>query len=316
LHETASNIDRLCAKMTKTNHGVMTGYLIFPVTMSSALLLSWLGFDHLGWKHEFVGFVVVFLFGFILIPIFERIYPYRQRWNTADGDLKTDLVNLFVNIGITSLEKPILTALLIAASGVMAAQTNVSVWPSNWPLIAQLFLMLLIAEFGRYWVHFAAHKVPALWRLHANHHSPNRLYFLNAARFHPIEKFIFQIPEVVPFILLGTNIETLTLYFVFNSLHGLFQHSNIKLQLGFLNYVFSMTELHRWHHSKNIDESDRNFGNNLIIWYIVFGTFFYPRNPQVGEVGLNNPDYPKSYVKQITAPFSATDLSKLPKNKS
>ena len=172
--------------------------------------------------------------------------------------------------------------------------------------------MLLIAEFGRYWIHFAAHKLPWLWRLHAIHHSPNRLYFLNAGRFHPLEKILFQLPEVVPFILLGTNIETITLYFVFNSIHGLFQHSNIRVRLGWLNYVFSMTELHRWHHSKRIEESDRNFGNNLILWDLVFDTFHYPKGFEVDDIGVLNTEYPKNYWDQIRAPFNKDDISKPP----
>jgi sterol desaturase/sphingolipid hydroxylase (fatty acid hydroxylase superfamily) len=115
---------------------------------------------------------------------------------------------------------------------------------------------------------------------------------------------------VIPFILLGTNIETISMYLVFNTLHGLFQHSNIGIRLGVLNYIFSMSELHRWHHSKKIDESDRNFGNNLIIWDIVFGTFFYPKDRKVTKIGLNNPDYPKSYTGQLLAPFAKCDISK------
>jgi sterol desaturase/sphingolipid hydroxylase (fatty acid hydroxylase superfamily) len=219
-------------------------------------------------------------------------------------------MHLLINIAVTALEKPILIALLITVTVALSNAFGSSLWPNHLPLVAQLGLMLVIAEFGRYWIHFAAHKVPLLWRLHANHHSPNRLYYLNAARFHPIEKILFQLPEVIPFILLGTNIETISMYLVFNTLHGLFQHSNIRIRLGILNYIFSMSELHRWHHSKIIDESDRNFGNNLIIWDIVFGTFFYPKDRKVTEVGLNNPDYPKSYAGQLIAPFAKRDISK------
>lgn len=285
-------------------------FVIFPTVMSTALLSAWLGFTSFSLSPALSASLTVLVFGFILIPALERVFPYRDDWNKNDRDARTDIINLLVNIAVTTFEKPILVGLLITASAALSAKFGSSLWPSHLPLVTQLFLMLVIAEFGRYWIHFAAHKVPLLWRLHANHHSPNRLYFLNAARFHPIEKVLFQLPEVIPFILLGTNIETISMYLVFNTLHGLFQHSNIRIRLGILNYIFSMSELHRWHHSKNIDESDRNFGNNLIIWDIVFGTFFYPKGREVTEVGLNNPDYPKSYGGQLLAPFAKRDLSK------
>lgn len=283
----------------------------FPIVMTSALLFTWLGFTYFGISHILSGLFAVIIFGFILIPVLERICPYRPNWNENDDDVLTDFIHiLLVNNLIVILEKSVLTALLIGGTAWMAATFGSEIWPSHWPLLAQLFLMLLIAEFGRYWIHYAAHKLPWLWRLHAVHHSPNRLYFFNAGRFHPIEKVLFQLPEVVPFILLGTNIETITLYFTFNTIHGFFQHSNIRQDLKWLNYIFSLPELHRWHHSKKITESDRNFGNNLIVWDLIFGTYYNPKDREVEDIGLLNPDYPKSYIGHLKAPFARRDISK------
>jgi sterol desaturase/sphingolipid hydroxylase (fatty acid hydroxylase superfamily) len=285
--------------------------LAFPVTMSCALGATWAGFALFDLPHAVSAASAVFVFGFLLIPMLERALPYRTDWNKNDDDFGTDVLHLIVANGIVvNLEKPILVALLVGVTAWMAEVGGGTLWPDNWPLLLQLSLMLLIAEFGRYWVHYAAHKLPWLWRLHAVHHSPNRLYFLNAGRFHPLEKVLFQLPELVPFIVMGTNIETIALYFTFNSIHGLFQHSNIKLRSGWLNYVFSLTELHRWHHSKKIEESDRNFGNNLIVWDLLFGTYFNPTGREVEDIGLLNPDFPKGYLGQLAAPFAVRDLSK------
>ncbi|MGB5326014.1 MAG: sterol desaturase family protein [Pseudomonadales bacterium] len=291
----------------------LASIIVFPLTIGTALITTWAGFAIFELPHALAAGLSVLVFGFVWIAILERLLPYRPAWNNSDSDILTDIIHIIVDNGIiVTLEKPVLVALLVGISGWLSARFGAALWPGDWPLLAQLFLMLLIAEFGRYWIHYAAHKVPWLWRLHAVHHSPNRLYLLNAARFHPVEKILFQLPEVVPFILLGTNIETITLYLTFNSIHGLFQHSNIHLRLGWLNYIFSMTELHRWHHSKLPDESDRNFGNNLIIWDILFGTFYWPRNREVGDIGLLSAEYPKTYLGQIKAPFAERDISKPP----
>lgn len=285
--------------------------LAFPLTMGGALLATWAGFTLFDLPHALAAALAVIVFGFVVIPLLERALPYRENWNQNHGDTRTDIIHLFVSNGIVaSLEKPVLVATLIGLTAWLSEWVGGSLWPDQWPLLAQLFLMLLIAEFGRYWVHFAAHKVPWLWRLHAVHHSPGRLYFLNAGRFHPLEKVLFQLPEVVPFILLGTNIETIALYFTFNTIHGFFQHSNIQMRLGWLNYVFSLPELHRWHHSQKIEESDRNFGNNLIVWDLLFGTYFNPKGREVGDIGLLNPEYPKGYWGQLTVPFASHDASK------
>ena len=57
-------------------------------------------------------------------------------------------------------------------------------------LLAQLPLALVVAELVEYSFHRLMHEVPWLWRFHATHHSAPRLYWLNAARFHPIDLFL------------------------------------------------------------------------------------------------------------------------------
>ncbi len=46
---------------------------------------------------------------------------------------------------------------------------------------------MIVSEFGSYWAHRLMHERPLLWRLHAVHHSAERLYWLNAGRFHPLD---------------------------------------------------------------------------------------------------------------------------------
>jgi sterol desaturase/sphingolipid hydroxylase (fatty acid hydroxylase superfamily) len=278
--------------------------IIFPLIMGAGLFTGYYIAEMSDVENVLaVGSPIVFA-SLILIAICERIAPYRDKWNQSHNDVGNDTINLFVTqILIGRIMEPIWVFILAGITAYLAQEYGGNLWPDDWNLFAQLFLALLIAEFGRYWIHRWAHEVPWLWKLHAIHHSPKRLYFLNAARFHPIEKVIFLIPETVPFIIMGTNENCLLLYAIFNSIHGLFQHSNIYLNLGWLNYIFSMTELHRWHHSKLIKESNTNYGNNLIIWDIVFGTFFWPKEKEVREIGLINPDYPESYLGQVKAPF-------------
>lgn len=286
-------------------------WLVFPVVMGAGLTSVYVLMQR--GVPDTLAPIIVALVAMIVIALLERYLPYRDEWNANHGDVGTDVWHLLIaQLAIPNILKPLWVGLFVGTTAWLAQRYGSDVWPHHWPLLAQLFLMLLIAEFGRYWVHRAAHRVPALWRLHAVHHSPHRLYWLNAARFHPIEKVIFLIPEAVPFIILGTNIETLAMYAVFNSIHGLLQHSNIRLKAGWLNWVFSLTELHRWHHSEVVSESDNNFGNNLIVWDIVFGTYLNPSNRDIGNIGLLNKSYPQSYMQQLAAPFHSSDISKPP----
>jgi sterol desaturase/sphingolipid hydroxylase (fatty acid hydroxylase superfamily) len=87
--------------------------------------------------------------------------------------------------------------------------------------------------------------------------------------------------------------------------HGFFQHANIDLRLGPLNYFFSMAELHRWHHSRDIREANQNYGSNCIVWDLVFGTFYWPRDRRPpADVGLSElPDFPQRLGRQLLSPF-------------
>lgn len=298
-------------RFAESTAGRVARWLVLPMLLGGGLFTTWLGFKYFGLAPLLAAVPSVLIFGFGAIALCERLLPYRQDWLHGLGDTQVDLINLVVNNGIVEkLLLALLTVTLAGSSNWLAQQLGFSPWPHHWPILAQLVFMAIIAEFGSYWYHYLAHKTPWMWRFHAVHHSPHRLYLFNAPRFHPVDRVISNLPEMLPFVVLGTNAETLALFFTYNAIVGLLQHCNIDLRLGPLNYVFSLAELHRWHHSKVINESDTNFGSNLIVWDLVFGTYFHPRDREVGDIGLLNPEYPTSYLGQVVAPFARTDLSK------
>ncbi len=110
--------------------------------------------------------------------------------------------------------------------------------------------------------------------------------------------------DALPFLLLGVADTVLASYFVFYAINGFFQHSNCAIRLGWLNYIVSGPELHRWHHSRVPGESNSNYGNNLILWDLLFGSYFLPKDRSVGTLGLINRDYPSSFPAQFGAPFT------------
>jgi len=239
-----------------------------------------------------------------LITFFERYTPHLKQWLAT----KTDVWNDALFMVTVQMVLPKILSFLVAITIVQlvekAALPTQALWPHHWPIGVQAALMVLGADFLRYWLHRLSHKYTALWRLHAVHHSPAKLYWVNVGRFHPLEKALQFLFDAMPFILLGVSTEVLAIYFVFYAVNGFFQHCNIELRLGPLNYLISSAELHRWHHSRKIKESNSNYGNNIIIWDILFGTYFFPKDQQVNELGLVNRQYPLTYRAQLKTPFS------------
>ena len=243
------------------------------------------------------------LVGVGLITLHEMMLPYRRDWRPPAEEVRTDA--LFIIVVQAALPYLLAITVVIGLAGALqAGGLTVDIfWPHNIPIVAQVAMMLLAADFMRYWLHRAFHRYPLMWRLHAVHHSPPQLYTFNVGRFHPIEKSIQYALDTLPFALLGVSQEVLAAYFVFYALNGFFQHSNCRVNLGPLNYIVAGPELHRWHHSRRARESNKNFGNNLIVWDTLFGTRFLPQDRDVAEIGLRNRRYPTGFFVQMKSPF-------------
>ena len=124
-----------------------------------------------------------------------------------------------------------------------------------------------------------------------------------AGRFHPVEKATQYLVDVLPFALIGVAPEVLAGRIVLYGTNGFYQHCNCRIQLGWLNYLFAGPETHRWHHSKRPGEANSNYGNNVIVWDLLFRSFFFPAERSVGKIGLKNRDYPTDFLGQLKAPF-------------
>jgi sterol desaturase/sphingolipid hydroxylase (fatty acid hydroxylase superfamily) len=238
------------------------------------------------------------------VTLLELLFPHRTAWQPPTEEIKTDLVFMtMIQLVLPPLVGFLFVYLLIAPARALDLPIT-GLWPHGWPIWAQAVLMVLVVDLFRYWLHRFAHQNDTLWRLHSVHHSVEQLYWLNTARFHPIEKTLQMCLDSLPFLLMGVDARVLALYFMAYATNGFFQHCNIELRYGILNYVVGSAETHRWHHSRIPRESNTNYGNTVIVWDVLFGTWFLPSQRQVAELGLQDPEYPKSFMALMRAPFS------------
>lgn len=279
----------------------LAAWIIYPFVMSLSVVLFFV-FRHVG-NHSLVPTYTAIVIPSLAILFFEMYTPYKTEWKPVASDWKTDSIFL---VAIQMLLPKLLVWLSIHYLITFIDAQHLSIknlWPQNLPIGIQVIMVILISDFLRYWLHRFSHTFPILWRLHAVHHSVQKLYWLNTSRFHPFEKGLQFIMDVLPFMLLGVSEEVIGLHFVLYAINGFFQHCNINLKYGWLNYVVSSSDLHRWHHSRKPEESNHNYGNNIILWDLLFNSFYLPKNRQVEELGLINPNYPSSFSRQLKTPL-------------
>lgn len=286
----------------------MAAWTVFPIVMFATLLAA------VAWRPALGAYGAVFAaeaVAIVAIAVAERLVPYRVVWNRSHGDLGVDAVHAVVSgFGTTQLARPFVELGGAALAGWLSQAFAMTLWPARWSVWAQLSLALVVAELPQYWLHRWQHEHDFLWRFHSVHHSAPRLYWLNAARFHPIDLGVLYVVGYLPLVVLGCPRDVILLFGLFDAVFGMLQHCNVNVRLGWLNWIFSMAEPHRWHHSRTLREANTNYGSNLIVWDLVFGTFYLPadREPPAAIGIADLPSFPTTYVGQLAAPFRWREL--------
>ena len=292
----------------------LRSYALFPILVVAigSVATFGSGFDAAAWlglapeaNPMLVTLAAVVVF-YPTVAALERLFPYRSDWNRGHGDARTDTLYLLISSPLAAgLADATVRGICAGAALWLTRHLGITLWPTTWSIVAQCALAVLVAEFGHYWFHRLTHENALLWRLHATHHSAPRLYWLNATRFHPLDLFWLGWCQTAPLILLGAPPRAFLAYTLFQSLYGQLQHGNIELRTGALDWLFSTPGLHRFHHSTDPGEGNANYGAILIVWDLVFGSFFRPAARAFnGPVGIGDmPRFPRGYLAQLASPF-------------
>ncbi len=228
----------------------------------------------------------------------ERLAPYERVWNRSHGDNSRDWMHAVVNEMSIALS-------VLALPFVAGFVPDFGVWPSDWPLWGQLAVAILVADSGITLTHYASHRMPALWPLHAVHHSVQRMYGFNGLLKHPLYQALELTTGVVPLVLLGMPSDVAWLLAFAVAIQLILQHSNVDMKNGPLIYVWAVAPAHRHHHLASQADGDVNFGLFTSVWDHMLGTFrSRAETPRAGQIGVSGrPDYPSEYLRQLAEPF-------------
>ncbi len=277
---------------------ILVRYLAYPLIAGGAALLLFV-LAARGWGY-WPLFPLVVVAGFSAVALLERCYPYQAAWNLDhDSDTRADVLHLFVS-------QALIQTSVAAGFGLRAAWPELPrFWPAEWPLWAQVLLAGAVLDFGLYAMHRFSHASGFLWRLHAIHHSPERLYWLNGGRRHPLSALVLAGPSLTLLLLLGATPIAVGVWMSLMSIHLAFQHANLDYTLGPVRRLLAVAEMHRFHHKRDFEDAQVNYGEVLLIWDHLFGSFHDAKaSPRVGEVGLHDAHMPASYWAQLRWPFT------------
>lgn len=274
-------------------------YFWWPALLLASCAGMGLGMAH---DHGPLAFNLTYLGLAGALFFLEKIRPHETGWLESDGQEIPDLAHtLFTKIAV---QVAVIALANFGLARELGARPGSGVWPEAWPVAVQVALGLVVAEFGLYWAHRVAHEWLPLWRFHAVHHSAQKLWFFNTGRFHFVDTLKSMVFAMPPLLLAGAPGNVIMWVSGVTAFIGILTHCNVRMRFGWLNFVFNTPGLHRWHHSMDLREGNKNYGENLVLWDLVFGTFFDDslRRPP-SQIGIREA-MPATFLGQIVAPFN------------
>jgi len=264
----------------------------------------------MGFLAELLDFRLFLVAAFVFIPL-ERLFAAKKGQKLLRRGWANDLFYVFAN-GIVIRLGLLVAVLAIMALGALIVPTGLREAIASQPLWLQVVEVLLLADLGFYLAHRAFHAVPALWRLHAIHHSIEEMDWLAAARVHPIDQILTKSISLLPCFALGFSPWAIGAFALLYHWHSLLLHSNLSFRFGPLQRLIASPDFHHWHHARDREGWDRNFAGQLAFWDFLFGTAYLPeRRPRA--FGIAEP-VPASYGGQLLHPFRSPGSAAVPEN--
>jgi len=184
----------------------------------------------------------------------------------------------WINVGTGALLYPVRLGLVLLGVDTLHGVVPLS---SVGPGLAQLVLAVVLLDFCKYWLHFADHRVPFLWRFHRVHHSVERMDATAGLRMHLVD---FLQLSALPILLFGVLFDTrgsppwvVPGVLIVGIVADTIEHANVPFKVDtwwkrVWFYTFNTPLFHSWHHTREGHLIDGNYAAAFPIWDRLFGT--------------------------------------------
>jgi len=242
-----------------------------------------------------------------VLVMIEQFLPYRADWSVrGDSELWRDVGHTVVYAALAVNAARLL--FLVVLAGVLSSlglADLLGLWPKGSPVWLQIVLVIVLGDALEYGYHRLCHTYPALWQVHAIHHTPVRLHTLKGGRHHFLYAYGRGVVVWLPLLVLGAPAELVYWQFVAETITGLVGHANIGFRIPrFLHRLAVTPEFHRLHHAVDPQLSNSNFGVVLPFWDMAFGTHSDPRQVAVTGAGIPDDPMPRRFVEELKWPLT------------
>jgi sterol desaturase/sphingolipid hydroxylase (fatty acid hydroxylase superfamily) len=249
----------------------------------------------------------------VVTGLCERGWPAERRPVLARGHVQDACYLVLHAIAVI----PLMTLLSVGAAALAGHYLPwielrpAAHWP-GWLLVP----VTIVAMDGANWLaHYADHRIGALWRFHALHHSQEELSVLTSFRAHPLMHTTGFVLATIPVMVLMPARPIAPVLITVYICIGTLQHANLRWTFGPAGRVLVSPAYHRLHHAPDVQNA--NLGVVLTIWDVLAGRARFPgRGDGVGRTGLDGRPVPVEQngqarpaplllARQLAEPFQA-----------
>ena len=212
-------------------------------------------------------FALVLTFG-----IWEWLRPAR----TVDkfAELKLDVLSFVLAVIMARVSRRTVDELIASVSPDFVLNSLEAV--RAWPGAVKIAVALVVVDFTIYWIHRAQHRYEFMWRTHKWHHSIREMYWFSGFRTSFAHSFIYNIPQtIIPIQLLHLSPLQTGLAYSIGLFIQFWEHTNVRVNIGWLKHIFITPQYHRVHHSATTHRG-MNLGTTFSLWDHLFGTYVDP----------------------------------------
>lgn len=252
---------------------------LLPPATVAAIWAFW-AFAPAAWVEGGWAIMAVGLGTLAIVQLLELVFERHEGWRINRRELATDVFYVVFGYGVIGF----LTETLVNGplGSLKEAWGIATPWLADSPFLVQVLVVMFTFEFGQYWMHRAMHNWYPLWLTHAPHHHITQLNAMKGFIGNPIELFLISLGVIA---LLDVDLNALFAAITASGAIAAYAHANVRADPPiWFGFFFTTIRNHSLHHTALSYEDTRcNYGNSVIFWDRVFGTYKEGESKVVGQ---------------------------------